>query len=135
MKRSNTAASVGPPDGPYHGTMPMRTDCRHYETRTYRSGETVHMCRLDLAPEAPWRCPDDCPMYEVRGFDAGWTHGSLARKNLPKDPPRLDEDTASLLDQAEDIVNAVGPEVLEEAERRRERSRAPRWKRFFRRRQ
>ena len=119
------------------GPMPMRTDCRHYETRTYRAGETVHMCRLDLAPDAPWRCPDDCPMYEVRGFDAGWTQGSLAHKNLPEDPPRLDGDTAALLDQAEDIVNAVGPDVLEDVERQRVEQRAaqPLWKRIFRRRQ
>lgn len=116
----------------------MRTDCRHYETRTYGSGETVHMCRLDLAPEAPWRCPENCPKYEFRGFDAGWTQGSLARKSLPKDPPRLDENTSALLDQAEDIVNSVGPGVLEEVERQRaqqeQQAQGPRWKRFFRRR-
>ena len=118
------------------GPMPMRKDCRHYETRTYRSGDTVHMCRLDLAPEAPWRCPEDCPMYEFRGFDAGWTQGSLAAKNEPEDPPRLDADTAALLDHAEDIVNAVGPEVLEDVERQRARRKAtePGWKRLFRRR-
>jgi len=118
--------------------MPMRTDCRHYESRTYRSGETVHMCRLDLAPEAPWRCPVDCPKYEFRGFDAGWTQGSLARKNHPQDPPRLDENTTALLDEAEDIVNTVGPDVLEDVERQRaqqeQRAQEPRWKRFFRRR-
>ena len=121
------------------GSMPMRRDCRHYETRTYRSGETVHMCRLDLAPEAPWRCPDDCPMYEVRAFDAGWTQGSLAKKNLPEDPPRLDQDTAAILDEAEDIVNAVGPDILQDVERQRSQARdreaqGPAWKRWFRRR-
>ena len=116
--------------------MPMRRDCRHYETRTYGSGDTVHMCRLDLAPEAPWRCPEDCPRFEFRGFDAGWTHGSLARKAMPEDPPRIDADTAALLDQAEDIINAVGAEILSEVEQIRvERRRSPRlWKRLFRRR-
>ncbi|MEO6121029.1 MAG: hypothetical protein ABIW46_00400 [Acidimicrobiales bacterium] len=116
--------------------MPMRRDCRHYETRTYGSGDTVHMCRLDLAPEAPWRCPQDCPKFEFRGFDAGWTQGSLARKAAPEDPPRLDADTAALLDQAEDIINAVGAEVLSEVERTRVLARAPEpfWKRLFRRR-
>jgi hypothetical protein len=114
----------------------MRVNCKHYETRTYGNGETVHMCRLDLAPEAPWRCPDDCPKFVPRTFDAGWTQGSLARRNLPEDPPRIDADTASLLDQAEDIVNAVGPEILDEVARDRVRRRdeQPRWKRFFRRR-
>ena len=46
--------------------MPMRVDCRNYESRTYANGEVVRKCRIDLAPEAPWRCPDDCP-----GFSAG----------------------------------------------------------------
>ncbi len=116
--------------------MPMRVNCRHYETRTYGSGDTVHMCRLDLAPEAPWRCPQDCAAFEPRVFDAGWTQGSLARKNLPEDPPGLDDSAAALLDQAEDIVNAVGAEVLDDVVRQRARRRAdlPRWKRLFRRR-
>ena len=116
--------------------MPMRVNCKHYETRTYGTGETVHMCRLDLAPEAPWRCPDECVGFEQRVFDAGWTHGSLARKALPDDPPRLDADTASLLDQAEDIVNSVGREVLDDVGRLRSREGddRPRWKRLFRRR-
>lgn len=113
----------------------MRVNCRHYETRTYGSGETVHMCRLDLAPDAPWRCPEGCVGFEARVFDAGWTQGSLARRNLPEDPPRLDDTTAALLDQAEDIVNAVGPEALGEAERRRGRGdEGSRWRRLFRRR-
>ena len=113
----------------------MRVNCKHYETRTYGTGETVHMCRLDLAPEAPWRCPDDCPKFAPRTFDAGWTQGSLARKSLPEDPPRIDVDTAFLLDQAEDIVNAVGPEILDDVARQRARGDdRPRWKRFFRRR-
>lgn len=116
--------------------MPMRKECRHYETRTYSAGDTVHMCRLDLAPEAPWRCPADCPKFEFRGFDAGWTHGSLAHKGDPKEPPRLDADTAALLDHAENIINSVGPDVLSEVQRSRaeQRQAEPRWKRFFRRR-
>ena len=115
--------------------MPMRVNCKHYETRTYGNGETVHMCRLDLAPEAPWRCPDECAGFEQRTFDAGWTQGSLARKAAPEDPPRLDADTADLLDQAEDIINAVGPGILDEVERERaKQDDRPRWKRIFRRR-
>ncbi len=110
----------------------MRHECRHYETRTYKSGDTVHMCRLDLAPEAPWRCPAECPKFERRGFDAGWTQGSLARKAAPPDPPRLDEDITSLLDQAEDIVNSVAPGILEEELREREArvNPPPLWRRF-----
>ena len=57
--------------------MPMRVDCKNYESRTYANGEVVRKCRIDLAPEAPWRCPDDCPGYERRLADAAWQHGSL----------------------------------------------------------
>lgn len=41
--------------------MGMKEDCKHYATRTYGSGEMVRMCRLDLAPDAPWECPENCP--------------------------------------------------------------------------
>ena len=58
--------------------MPMRTDCKNYESRTYGNGEVVRKCRVDLAPEAPWRCPDDCVGYERRMIDAGWQVGSLS---------------------------------------------------------
>ncbi|MCZ7526723.1 MAG: hypothetical protein M5U14_10305 [Acidimicrobiia bacterium] len=69
--------------------MPMRTDCRHYESRTYASGEVVRKCRLDLAPEAPWRCPDDCPSFELRRIDAGWQYGSLGNTaGAPSPNPR-----------------------------------------------
>jgi len=64
----------------------MRTDCRHYESRTYTSGEVVRKCRLDLAPEAPWRCPDDCPMYELRRIDVGRNYGTLRSANETPEP-------------------------------------------------
>ena len=59
--------------------MPMRMDCKNYESRTYANGEVVRKCRIDLAPEAPWRCPDDCVGYERRMIDAGWQVGSLEK--------------------------------------------------------
>ena len=76
-------------------------------------------------PKRPWRCPDDCPSYAPRLADVGWAHGSLVEPPLEADAGRARREAASLLDQAEDIVNAVGPEVLaeveaEEAERRAE---------------
>ncbi|WP_208028964.1 hypothetical protein [Rhabdothermincola sediminis] len=99
--------------------MPMRQDCKHFESRTYATGETVRKCNLDLAPEAPWRCPDDCPAYARRLADVNWAHGTLVTPPTPAEPEG--EGIAELLDEAEDIVNAVGPEVLAdlEAERRR----------------
>ena len=50
--------------------MTMRVDCRHYQSRTYANGEAVRKCVLDLAPEAPWRCPAECPKYERKMIDA-----------------------------------------------------------------
>jgi hypothetical protein len=94
----------------------MRTDCKNYESRTYPSGESVRKCNLDLAPEAPWRCPENCPAYERRLVDVGWAWGDLNRAPDPKEPP-LNEDTAALLDEAEDVVNAIGPEILDEFQR------------------
>src|SRR5260370_1136841 len=76
--------------------MPMRTDCRHYESRTYPSGETVRKCRLDLAPDAPWRCPDDCPKFEKRRWDAGWQYGSLGDSATPQEAETVNEFVAIL---------------------------------------
>jgi hypothetical protein len=97
--------------------MPMRTDCRHYESRTYSSGEMVRKCRLDLAPEAPWRCPTDCPMFELRRMDVGWQYGSFAAGGeAPAREPggREDDGVAALLNAAEDVVNSAAPEILAE---------------------
>ncbi len=92
----------------------MRDECRHYESRTYPNGETVRKCRLDLAPEAPWRCPDECAAYELRRIDAGWQFGSLGRTTASVEPEPEGDDVAALLDEAEDIVNTVAPEVIAE---------------------
>jgi hypothetical protein len=99
----------------------MRTDCRHYESRTYASGEAVRKCVLDLAPEAPWNCPADCPRYERRKIDAGWQYGSLAKGTEPAPPESevaMTADVAALLDEAEDIVNAAGFDLLAEKAKR-----------------
>jgi hypothetical protein len=109
--------------------MPMRSDCRHYESRTYAGGEVVRKCRLDLAPEAPWRCPDECPRYEVRRMDVGWNYGSLKRAG---DSPGAEPagDVGALLDEAESIVNAAAPEILAEFETKKPPKRRKRgWKR------
>ena len=99
----------------------MRIDCRHYESRTYPSGETVRKCRLDLAPEAPWRCPENCAGFAERRFDAGWQYGSLGRPAQPSAPEPAGADVAALLDSAEDIVNAAAPEILAEFEAKQHR--------------
>ncbi|NNE74715.1 MAG: hypothetical protein HKN26_13695 [Acidimicrobiales bacterium] len=120
--------------------MPMRQDCKYFESRTYPSGDTVRKCDLDLAPEAPWRCPDDCPKYERRLADVDWSYGTLVTPPTPAEPDSLGEDPsiAALLDSAEDIVNAAGPRVRAEVDA--EGARGPkrfgsrsRLRRFFRR--
>jgi hypothetical protein len=57
--------------------MPVREECKNFESRTYANGETVRKCNLDLAPDAPWRCPEPCTGYERRLADVQWTYGSL----------------------------------------------------------
>ena len=99
----------------------MRVDCKFYESRTYPSGDAVRMCRLDLAPEAPWRCPADCPRYERKLIDGGWVPGTLAATPPPPPPPNLDEESVRLLDSAEDIINAVGPDIVAEVAEHRAR--------------
>jgi hypothetical protein len=112
----------------------MRQDCKYFESRTYGNGETVRKCDLDLAPEAPWRCPEGCAAYEPRLADVNWAHGSVVTPPTP--PAPSGEGIAELLDAAEDIVNAAGPQILAEVERERTRSGGAggRLKRLFRRR-
>ena len=105
--------------------MPMREECKHFQSRTYDSGEVARFCILDLAPEAPWKCPDDCPSYARRLADVGWSHGSLV------EPARADARRARgrggrRLDQAEDIINAVGPDVLADV-REEDEERGRKW--------
>jgi hypothetical protein len=110
----------------------MRTECKHFESRTYPNGDTVRKCNLDLAPEAPWRCPETCGRYERRLADAAWTHGSLAPPVTPPEPAGLDDGSAAaVLDAAEDIVNAAGANVL--AEFQAEQAKPGFFKRLFRR--
>ena len=101
--------------------MPMRQDCKYFESRTYPSGDTVRKCDLDLAPEAPWRCPDDCPKFARRLADVNWSHGTLVTPPTPAEPSSLgdDDSIAALLDEAEDIVNNAGPSIRAEVEAER----------------
>ena len=103
----------------------MRQDCKYFESRTYPNGETVRKCDLDLAPEAPWRCPDDCPKFTRRLADVNWSYGSLVTPETPPEPESLgtDDSIAALLDAAEDVVNAAAPDVIAEVEAERRKRR------------
>ncbi len=98
----------------------MQEQCKHFQSRTYASGEVARMCELDLAPEAPWRCPDDCPAFDRRLADVNWQHGSLVTPPPTEEPAGFNASSIELLDEAEAIVNAVVPSVLDEVQRQRD---------------
>ncbi len=102
--------------------MAMREDCKHFQSRTYASGEVARLCLLDLAPEAPWRCPEDCASYEHRLADVTWTHGSLVAPPVESEPEEPAGDVSGLLASAEEIVDAVAPEELAEVEAEEDRA-------------
>jgi hypothetical protein len=110
----------------------MREECKHFQSRTYASGEVARFCLLDLAPEAPWRCPADCPAYERRLADAGWVHGTLVEPAIEDEPDVPADEMAEVLGHAEEIINAVAPEAVaearaEDAKREREQGGGRKW--------
>ncbi|MGC8463232.1 MAG: hypothetical protein ACP5P9_06140 [Acidimicrobiales bacterium] len=109
--------------------MAMREECKHFQSRTYDSGEVARFCELDLAPDAPWKCPEDCPSYAPRYADVGWDHGSLVEPAIEAMPEVPDADAAALLGAAEDIVTEVAPDVLADVRREQERSGRRWWRR------
>ena len=90
----------------------MREDCRHFASRTYDDGEAARFCVLDLAPEAPWRCPENCSSYERTVIDSTFEQGSLARERVEDEPDESAQDIEDLLDDAEMIVESAEPAVL-----------------------
>ena len=114
--------------------MPMREDCRHFESRSYEGGETARFCVLDLAPEAPWKCPDQCPKYEPSLIDGTFVSEPLVRPAVEDEPDASPDDIEAVLDEAEDIVNAAGPDIERELDAEARGARSRRWWPFGRRR-
>lgn len=108
--------------------MAMREECKNFQSRTYASGEVARFCQLDLAPEAPWRCPESCPSYVRRLADVGWQHGSLIEPKLADEPDVPSDDIISVLSAAEQAVNDVASDVLAEFKSTQEKK-EKRWKR------
>jgi hypothetical protein len=110
--------------------MAMREDCCHFESRTYDDGEVARFCTLDLAPEAPWRCPDNCPRYErILLISSDFEQGSLAhRPPVEEEPAGPTDDIVGVLADAEAIVADAEPEVIGELDSKRR----PWWRRFRR---
>jgi hypothetical protein len=94
----------------------MREDCRHFQSRTYDTGEVARFCVLNLAPEAPWRCPENCSRYQRDIIDATFVVGSLASPAVEDEPDEPPEEVTAILDEADAIVTAAGPEILAEVE-------------------
>jgi hypothetical protein len=96
--------------------MGMREECKHFQSRTYKSGEVARFCVIGNAPDQPWSCPENCVTYERRLADVGWSHGSLVDRPVeiaPETSASLDE-RRELLNMASEIVNNVAPEMYEE---------------------
>ena len=98
------------------GGVPMREDCRHFESRVYDSGETARWCVLGLAPEQPWRCPEDCAHYEPSVIDSGFETAELARPPVEDEPDNTSDNVEGVLADAEAIVEAAEPDALREVE-------------------
>ena len=73
--RAGPPAAGWSPSGRVRETPPMavRTDCRHYSTRTVASGDQMQRCRLKVNEEMPFACPEGCLFFEPRPISgAGW---------------------------------------------------------------
>src|SRR5207302_2545723 len=96
--------------------MPMREECKHFQSRTYASGEVARFCVLDLAPEAPWRCPEDCPAYEPSVLDVTFETAELSRRPVEDEPGESVDDIEAVLADAEAIVEDAEAGVLRAVE-------------------
>jgi hypothetical protein len=97
--------------------MPMREDCRHFESRTYDSGEVARYCTLGLAPEQPWRCPEHCDRYEASVIEGGMATAPLARPPVESEPDDDPDEIVAVLEDAEAIVEAAEPDVARDLDR------------------
>ncbi len=96
----------------------MRQDCKYFESRTYQNRETVRKCDLDLAPEAPWRCPENCLKFTRRMADVNWSHGSLVTPATPAEPTtvRKGDSGAARLEAAEERITEGAPAAVADLE-------------------
>lgn len=115
--------------------MGMREECKHFQSRTYASGEVARFCVLGNAPDQPWACPESCVTYERRLADVGWVHGTLVERPVESAPAgdvSADERRA-LLAAADEIVESVAPGLVDERRRELDAAERRRGWRFWRR--
>jgi hypothetical protein len=96
--------------------MGMREDCRHFESRVYDSGEVARFCVLGLAPEQPWKCPEDCAHYERSLIDSSFETTALARPVVEDEPDDTPDNIEGVLADAEAIVEHEEFAALSEIE-------------------
>lgn len=90
----------------------------------------MQACEVDAAPDAPWRCPDNCAFFEKRLIShVGWETGTLKTPHAPAEPEVLDPEAEAALADAEAIVNEIVPELNAELEREERRGRKRRRRR------
>jgi hypothetical protein len=53
--------------------MAVRRDCRHYSSRSVEPDELVQRCRLGVAEDMPFACPEDCLFFEPRALGSNWS--------------------------------------------------------------
>jgi hypothetical protein len=91
----------------------MREQCKNFQSRTYDSGEVARFCVLGLAPEAPWRCPDECSSYAPRLADVAWVHGSIVPPSVESAPSSAGSaDALEMLQDAEEIVGSEASKAV-----------------------
>jgi hypothetical protein len=88
---------------------------------------------LGLAPEAPWRCPENCPSYERSVIDPSFETAELARPLVEDEPAGTVDDIEAVLADAEAIVEEAEPEAIRSVEDTDAKSRKRRWWPFGRR--
>ena len=94
----------------------MREDCRHFESRTYESGEVARFCVLGLAPQAPWRCPENCPGHELPFISWRYETSELSRPLVEDEPGGTVDQNEAVFADAEAIVNDEEPEAIRDRE-------------------
>ena len=82
----------------------MREECKHFQSRTYASGEVARFCVLGNAPDQPWCCPENCVTYERRLADVGLgprLAGPAARRGRRPRPTCPLDDRRELLEHGQ----------------------------------
>lgn len=90
----------------------MRENCRNFESRSYDDGEVARLCVLGLAPEQPWRCPEDCSHFELSVIDGTFVTEPLNRPPVEDEPDAAPDDVEGVLADAEAIVEQAEPEMI-----------------------